>query len=92
MREDLEDFETNQQVIGMKLLFRVFSIKVLKGSEFGGNNHVACSRIVNQNCMNYCCKCWKDRNEKMHEEVFQRKRIIHWQQKERVRSLKEQHL
>ena len=39
MREDLEYFETNQQVIGMKHLFRGFSIKAWKGTEFGGNKH-----------------------------------------------------
>ena len=31
MREDLEGFETNQQVIGMKYLFRAFSIKASEG-------------------------------------------------------------
>ena len=39
MRECLEDFETNQQVIGMKHLFRGFSMKVWKGACFGGNKH-----------------------------------------------------
>ena len=53
MREDFEDFETNQQVIGMKYLFRGFSIKVWRGTEFGCNKHKAYDVIVNQHCMNY---------------------------------------
>ena len=32
MRQDLEDSEINQQVIGMKHLFRGFSIKTQKGT------------------------------------------------------------
>ena len=41
IREDLEYFETNQQVIGMKYLIRGFSIKAWKGTEFGSNKHTA---------------------------------------------------
>ena len=57
MREDLVDFETNQQVIGMKYLFRGFSVKEWKGTEFGGNKYTPYNRIVNQHCMTYYCKC-----------------------------------
>ena len=49
----LDDLETNQQVIGMKHLFRVFSIKTWKGTHFDENKHTPCNRIVNQHCMNY---------------------------------------
>ena len=47
MREDLDDFETNQQVIVMKYLFRGFLMKVWKGTECGGNKHTAHNVIVN---------------------------------------------
>ena len=61
MREDLEDFETNQQPIVMKYLFRGFLIKAWKPTEFSGDKHTRCNKIVNHHCMNYYCKYWKDR-------------------------------
>ena len=39
MKEDFENVEIKQQVIGM--LFLMFSIKVFKGSEFRGNKQAA---------------------------------------------------
>ena len=40
--------------------------------------------------MNYYFKCWKDRNEKLHDEAFQRKIIIDWHQKQHARYLEGQ--
>ena len=73
MREDLEDLKTNQQVIGIKYLFRGFSIKEWKGTGSDGNKHTTYNRLVNQHCMEYYCKCWKDMHEKIHNETVQRK-------------------
>ena len=91
MREDLDDFETNQQVIGMKYLFRGFSIKAWKRTNVDENKHTTCNRIVNQHCMNYYYKCWKDRNEKLHDKELQKKRLIEQQQKESAKTLEGQH-
>ena len=52
----------NKQVIGMKHLFRGFSIKAWKVSDFSGNKYAVYNAIVNQNCINYYFKCWKDGN------------------------------
>ena len=40
--------------------------------------------------MKYYCKFWKDKNEKLHAEVFQRKIIIDQQQKDHKRDLEGQ--
>ena len=53
MRGDSEDFETKQQVIGMKHLFRVFSIKAWKETDFSCDKHTVYNRIVNKHYMNY---------------------------------------
>ena len=41
--------------------------------------------------MNYYYKYWKDRNEKLHDEDFQRKRIIEWQKNEQIKALEGEH-
>ena len=71
-------------------MFRCFSIKVWKGTEFNGNKHTAYNRIVNQHCINYYCKCWKDRKGKLHDESVQRKIIVDCQQKDHERALEGQ--
>ena len=39
MRKDAEDFETNQQIIGMKYLFRALSVKAWKGTHIDEKRH-----------------------------------------------------
>ena len=73
LREDLEDFEINQQVIGTKCLFWGFSIEAWKGIDFSGYDHAACDGIVNQHCMKCHCECWKDRNENFMMKKFNEK-------------------
>ena len=76
IREDFDDFETNQPVIGIKYLIRSFSTKAWKGKQFSGNKHTPCNRIVNHHHMNYHYKFWKDRDKTLHDEAVQRKRIV----------------
>ena len=90
MREDLEHLEINQQAIGMKHLFRGFSSKAWKEPIFMEIN-TTYNAIVTQHFMNYCCKCRKDINEKLHDEAVQRKSLIEWQQNEYEWSLEGQH-
>ena len=71
----------------MKCLFRGFSIKAWSRTDFSDNKCTAYNRIVNRNCMHYYCKFWKDRNEKLHDEDVQRKRMIEWQKNEQARAL-----
>ena len=42
--------------------------------------------------MKYDCKYWKHRNDKLHDEAFQRKRVMCWKKKEHARALEGQHL
>ena len=53
MREDEDDYETNQQIIGMKHLFRGFSIKMWKVTPEDRKNYTNLNRIVNHHCMAY---------------------------------------
>ena len=81
MRDEVDNYNTNQQIIGMKHLFRGFSVKAWKGAQFNNNKYTNLNRILNQHCMEYYCKCWKDRNEKLHDEETQRSRVIEWRKK-----------
>ena len=49
--------------------------KTWKGSDVSDSKCAVYNRIVNKNCMNYYSKCRKDRNEKLHDEEFQIKRV-----------------
>ena len=91
MRDELDDYETNQKTIGMKHLFRGFSVKAWIGTQGNNDKHTYLNRIINQHCMACYCKCWKDRNEKLHDEETQRSRVIEWQQKECEKALDGQH-
>ena len=57
----------------MKCLFRLLSIKAWKGADFISDKCIAYNVIVNQYCAKYYCKCWKHRNEKLHDEEVHRK-------------------
>ena len=57
MREDEDDYETNQQTIGMKHLFRCFSVKEWKGTQEDKKKYTNLNIIVNQHCMPCYCKC-----------------------------------
>ena len=67
LREDIEDLEKKQKAIGMKCLFRGFLIKAWSRTDFSDNKCASYDRIFNQHFMNYYFKCWKDRNEKLHD-------------------------
>ena len=64
-----DDFKINQFGIGMKYLFRGFSIKVWTGTNFSiaeNNKYVESNRIINKYCMEFYRLCWEDRNQKLH--------------------------
>ena len=75
----------------MKHLFRGFSAKAWIGTQGNNDKYTYLNRIINQHCMAYYCKCWKDRNEKLHDEETQRSRVIEWQKKEYEKALDGQH-
>ena len=49
--EDEDDYETNQQIIVMKHLFRGFSVKVWEGAQEDKKKYANLNRIVNQHYM-----------------------------------------
>ena len=61
------EYKTNQEAIGIKNIFRGIKIKVWKEINFRTIKYTDLNRIINKYCMNYCVKCWKDRNKKLHD-------------------------
>jgi len=73
---DTEDYETNQQMVGMTYLFRGYVIKVWKGVNFNQDKYRILNKILIKHCVMYYVKCWKDRNEHYHDEEKQKQRAI----------------
>ena len=62
----------------MKELFRGHVVKAWKVVDFSTTKHREVNKIVVTKCVECYVKCWKHRNEGMHDEDKQRKRVIEW--------------
>ena len=62
----------------MKELFRRCTVKAWKGVHFSTIKYREVNKIVVIKCVEYYVKCWKHRNEYMHDENKQRERVIEW--------------
>jgi len=78
-----EEFEMNQQYVGMKELFRGYVVIDWEGTNLRTKKYKELNKIIVKRCVQYYDECWKHRNEEYHNEEKQRKRIITWY--ERVR-------
>ena len=76
--EENEEHETNQHLIGMKELFRGHDAKAWKGVDFSRMKYKELNKIVVVKCVECYVKCWKHRNECVHDEDKKRKRVIEW--------------
>ena len=85
--EDVDDYEANQQTTCVKHLFRGSSVKAWKGAQDDKKKCTNLSRIINQHYVACFYKCWKDRNENLHDEATKRKRVIECKQKEHRKSM-----
>ena len=82
VRNDDEcDYQTNQQYVGMKELFRGFVVKVWFGVQLNDPKYHHLNKIIVKKCVNYYLQCWKDRNEDHMNEEKQRTRVLRWYHK-----------
>ena len=80
-KDDEEDYETNQHLIGMSNLFRGFIIKVWKDVNLNSYDSEKCkkvNKIVIRHCVMHYKLCWDDRNEALHDDGMQRQRAMQW--------------
>jgi len=75
---DEDDYETNQNMVGMTSLFRGHVVKVWKGVNFNQTKYKALNKILSKHCILYYQRCWKDRNEYYHNEELQKNRAVEW--------------
>ena len=75
---DEDEYESSQQHVGMKNLFRGFIVKDWEGANFNCVKYSQLNKIVIVNAVKFCNQCWKHRNEEFHNEEKQRVRMINW--------------
>jgi len=79
--EQEEEYEMNQQYVGMRELFRGFVVIDWEGTNFGSRKYRKVNKIIVQRCVEYYYECWKHRNEEHHNEEKQRKKLLDWYEK-----------
>ena len=67
------EYKSSQQYIGMRELFRRYAVKDWSRVEFSMNKYHKLNRIVTKKCVEYCIRCWKERNVEYNDEIKQRK-------------------
>ena len=75
---DEDEYETSQQYIGMKDLFKGFVVKDWKGSNFNCSKYEVLNKILVNHAVQYYRKCWLDRNEWYHDTDKQKERVTKW--------------
>ena len=85
--EDAE-YETNQQHVGMKELFRGYVIRDWMGINFSTKKYRHVNKIIASECVYFYDRCWKHRNEAQHDESKQKERMKRWYEKEKDRGLR----
>ena len=88
LRNNGEEIESNQGMLGIKYLFRGISIRDWFGANFGTNKYMQLNHIINKHCMNFYVLCWQHRNEVLHNRFEQQLRIIDWYENEKEIALR----
>jgi len=73
---DEDEYETSQQYIGMRELFRRIVVKDWKGSDFHYTKYEVLNKILVYHAMQYYRKCWLHRNECYYDADKQKKHVI----------------
>ena len=69
LEDDSDDeYKTNQEILGMKNIFRGYVVKVWKGTNFAQNKYRKLNRIVVRLSIQYYYKYWIERNKIYHNE------------------------
>ena len=79
--EEEDEFETCQQYIGMKELFRGYVVRNWKETNFNTTKYAELNKILVWNVVLFYNKCWLHRNECYQDAKMQRKRMISWYKK-----------
>ena len=66
------EYETNQQHVGMTELFRGYVVKNWIGVDVNCKKHRYLNKIIARECVLFYNKCWKQRNQIMHNPIKKR--------------------
>ena len=84
--DEEEDYETNQQCVGMQELFRGHVAIDWEGTNLNTNKFKKLNKIIVRKCVEFYVKCWKERNEEHHNDDKQRNRLMKWYEKIKVKA------
>lgn len=76
-----DEYETTQQYVGFKALFRGYAVKDWKGADVNCKSYTSLNKILVKRAVLFYGKCWNHRNEICHDEEKQRERLIKWYEK-----------
>ena len=79
------EYETNQQYVGMTELFRGYVVKNWMEVNMNTKKYRYLNRILARECVHYYDRCWKHRNQIMHDPIKQKERMKRWYEKEKKR-------
>ena len=89
--ETEEEYETNQQFVGMKEVFRGHVVKDWQGTNLECKKYFVLNKIIVKHCVFFYSQCWKHRNLSMHDEDKQRDRLSKWYEKEKRKAENSEH-
>ena len=84
--EEEEEHETNQQHVGTQELFRGRVAIDWEGANLNTRKCKTLNKIIARKCVEFHMKCWKKRNNDYHDENKQRKRILKWHEKIKMKA------
>ena len=76
-----DEYETTQQYVGFKALFRGYAVKDWKRADVNCKSYTSLNKILVKRAVLFYGKCWNHRNEICHDEEKQRERLIKWYEK-----------
>ena len=82
-----DDYEINQQYAGMKELFRGYVVNDWMEVNLNTKKYRYLNMITARECVYFYNRCWKHRNEIMHDRNKQKERMMRWYKKEKERGM-----
>ena len=84
--EEDEEHEMNQQCVGMQELFRGHVVIDWEGTNLKNEKYKKLNRTSVKRCVEHYDKCWKHRNKEHHDEEKQKKILIKWCDKVKIKA------
>ena len=85
------DYETNQQYIGFKVLFKGYVIKNWYKANFNATKYAKLNKILIKRCVKYYLECQMRRNKALHNAEFQKQRLRKWYEDKKEKGLNGDH-